>query len=68
MITYLKSATILYFKMSADRYDLGLSNELLFIIIGQGAAKLWPFQVGSPKKIQPRNVLNPILLNKRKVS
>ena len=28
------------FKLSANRYDLGLTNEPLLIIIGQGAAKL----------------------------
>ena len=28
------------FKLSANRYGLGLSNEPLFIIIAQGAAKL----------------------------
>ena len=50
MITNLKSATILYFKISANRYDLGLSNELLFIIIGQEAAKLRLVKVGGPKK------------------
>ena len=41
------------FQKNVDRYDLGLSNEPLFIIIGQGAAKLWPFKFGSPKKIRP---------------
>ena len=28
------------FQQSANRYDLGLSNEPLFTVIGQGAAKL----------------------------
>ena len=28
------------FKYSANRYDLGLSNEPIFIIIDQGVAKL----------------------------
>ena len=28
------------FKLSANRYDMGLSNDPLFIIIAQGAAKL----------------------------
>ena len=32
--------TILFFKLSANRYDLGLLNEPLFIIIAQGATKL----------------------------
>ena len=39
-ITYLKSAVKLFFKLIADRYDLGISNELLFIIIAKEAAKL----------------------------
>ena len=45
-ITHLKSAGMLIFKYCAKRYGLGLSNELLFIIIAQGAAKLWPINVG----------------------
>ena len=37
----LLSATMLFFKLdTTNRYDIGLSNELLFVIIGQGAAKL----------------------------
>jgi len=36
-ITYLKSAALVLFKVSANRYDLGLSNELLFIILAQEA-------------------------------
>ena len=39
-VMYLKSAALLFFKLYAYRYELGLSNELLFIIIAQGAAKL----------------------------
>ena len=39
-ITYLKSAGMLFFKKYAKKYGLGLLNELLFIIIAQGAAKL----------------------------
>ena len=39
-ITYLKSAALLFFKLLAYRYDLGLSNELLIIIIAQEAVKL----------------------------
>ena len=39
-ITYLESAAMLFFKLSANIYDLGLSNEQLFISVGQGAAKL----------------------------
>ena len=37
---YLKSAALLIFKLCVYRYDLELLNELLFIIIAQGAAKL----------------------------
>ena len=39
-ITYLKSAAFLFFKLCAYIHDLGLLNELLIIIIAQGAAKL----------------------------
>ena len=39
------------FQYRVNRYDLGLPNELLFIIIGQEAAKLLPVKVGGPIKI-----------------
>ena len=41
-IMYLKTAALLLFFsiLCAYRYDLGLSNQLLFIIIAQKAAKL----------------------------
>ena len=42
---------MLFFKLSANRYDLGISNEPLFIIIGQGDVKLSPVKVGAPKKM-----------------
>ena len=48
-IMYLKSASMLFFMLSANRYDLRLSNELLIIIV-QGAAKLQPFEAGGLKK------------------
>ena len=32
------------------RYAFGLSNELLFIIIAQGAAKLLPVKIGGRKE------------------
>ena len=51
MITYLKSAAMLFFKLNKNRYGIGLSNEQLLINIAQGAAKLWPVKVGGPKKI-----------------
>ena len=35
-----KSADMLFFNLSVNRYSLGLSNELLFIIIAQEAPKL----------------------------
>ena len=50
-IAYLKSAALLFFKLCAYRYDLGLSNELLIIIIAHKAAKLLRAKVGGPKKI-----------------
>ena len=40
MIAYFKNATKLFFKISVNRYDIGLSSELLFIVIGQEAAKM----------------------------
>ena len=42
---------MLFFNLSANRYGLGGLNEPLFIIMGQGAAKLWPVKVGVLKKI-----------------
>ena len=50
MIVYLKIATMLYFRLS-DIYGLGRLHELPFIIIAQGAAKLWPVKVDGPKKL-----------------
>ena len=32
---FLKSAALLFFKLSANRYGLGHSNELFFIAIGE---------------------------------
>ena len=61
-VMYLKSAALLFFKLYAYRYDLGLSNELQIIIIAQEAAKLWPVKVVGRKKIRPRAHLNPFLL------
>ena len=54
-ITYLESAAMLFLKLSANIYGLGLSNELLFIIIAQGAAKMWPVKAGDPKKSGTRS-------------
>ena len=39
-ITYLKSAALLFLKLSAYRYDFELSNEVLTITIAKEAAKL----------------------------
>ena len=50
------------FQWSTKRYDIGLSNEPLFIVIGQVAAKLWHVKVGSPKNIRLRTTSNSILL------
>ena len=50
-ITYLKSAGMLFFKYCAKRYGLELSKELLCIVMGQGAAKLWCIKVGVPRKL-----------------
>ena len=36
----LDSTVILFFKLSAKRYGLGLSNELLFIVLAEEAVKL----------------------------
>ena len=46
-----QSTAMLLFKVSVNRYELGLSNELLFIIIAQEAAKLWTLKGGGPKKL-----------------
>ena len=35
-----KSGFMLFFELYANRYGLGLSDEPLFVIITQGAAKL----------------------------
>ena len=48
MIIYFKSALMLFFKYCDKRYGLGLTNEQLFIITAQGAAKLWPVKFGGP--------------------
>ena len=37
--------------LSANKFCLGISNELLFIIIVQGATKMRPVKVGVMKKI-----------------
>ena len=47
---YLKSSAMLFFKVSTDRYGLGLSNELLFISIAQGTAKLRSVKFRGKKK------------------
>ena len=46
----LKRAAMLFFNLRVNRYGLRLSNELLFIIIAQGAAKLCTVKVGGRKK------------------
>ena len=58
------SAAMLFFKLSVNRFGLGLSNKLLFIIIAQGAAKLSPVKVGGMKKFLAHAKSNPFLLSK----
>ena len=42
----------MFFKQQCpNKYGLGLSNEILFIIIAQRAPKLWSVKVGDLKKI-----------------
>ena len=64
-IMYLKSSALLSVKLCAYRYDLGLSNELLFIITAQGAAKFWPVKVGGLKKDLTQVVSSLFLLSKK---
>ena len=52
VLTDVKNGILLVFELCTNRYGLGLSNESLFIIIAQGAAKLGPVKVGDTKKIQ----------------
>ena len=47
---YLKSAAMLFLKSSAIIYGMGLSNELLIIIIAQGASNLGLAKVRVRKK------------------
>ena len=58
MLKDVKSGNMLFFKLSANRYALGLSKQPLFIIIAQRVAKLWPVNVGGLKRILPRSPLN----------
>ena len=57
-----KSAAMLFYNLKANRYDLRLSNELLFIIIAQGAAKLWLVKVGGLKTRSYAGVLEPLFI------
>ena len=50
-ILYPNSPAMHFFKLSASRYVLRISNELLFIIIAEGAAKLYPVKYGSLKRL-----------------
>ena len=50
-MTYLKSTTMLIAKLGENRYGIGLSNELIGIIIHQGAVKMLPVKVGGQIKI-----------------
>ena len=76
----LKSAAMPFLKSSANRYGLGLSNEILFSImrqgttkllnevlyipIDQGAKKLKEVKVWGPENFLIQAVWNPILLSK----
>ena len=40
-----QNAALMFFQLNKNRYGIGLSNEQLFIIIAQGAAKLRPVKV-----------------------
>ena len=53
-----------FFKLSVNRYGLGLSYDLLFIIIALRAAKLWPVKVGGRMKILAWAFPNPLSLRK----
>ena len=59
-VVYLKSVTMPFLRLSANRYGLWLSNEPLFIIIAHGAAKLCRVQIGGPKMIQPPDPFKPL--------
>ena len=61
MIKWFKSAAILFFKLRVNEHVLGLSTELLFIMIAQGGAKLSAVKVGSKKM---HAVTNSNLFNK----
>ena len=63
-IMYLKSSALLSVKLCAYRYDLGLSNELLFIIIAREAEKLWLVKVEGLKKDLTQVFSNPFLQSK----
>ena len=54
---------MLFLRSRAKRYGLGLSNELIFIIIGKKDAKQRPVKCGGLKKILAWAELNPFLLS-----
>ena len=62
----LKSATMLLLKISVSRYGIGLSNEPLFVIIAQGAAKVWHVKVGGPKRFDHRPIQTPFYKVKKR--
>ena len=49
---------MLSYDWCPNKYDLGFSNELLFVIIAQGPAKLRAVKVGSLKGILLRGPLH----------
>ena len=52
-ITYVKSHSKAFGFLSPNRYEIDLSNEVLNIDFGQGAAKVPEVKVGVPKKYLP---------------
>ena len=49
---------LVFSKLSANRYGLGLSNGLLFINKAQESAKLYPVKVGGLKKLPYATLVN----------
>ena len=48
---YFKRAVILFFKINPIGTYFGISNEILCILVSQGAATLLEFEVGGLKKM-----------------
>ena len=50
-VNYLKSAVTPIFKFNTSRYELDLSNEVLYTLVGQEAAKISEVKVEGQKRI-----------------